>query len=183
MKSKVLNISSYTFSKNDAFLLDTNIWLFIYGRQVPGNKDWRIPLYSKALANILASKSRIFIDVLVLSEFVNRYSRIEYNIIKDSAEKGEFKSFRQSSKFKSIAEDIARASRRILGHCERTENGFESIDIDILLSDFEMRCPDFNDQILAELCKTRSFKLVTHDGDFKDCGITLLTANKRLLSK
>lgn len=178
MKSKVLHIDSYPFSKNDTFLLDTNVWLFIYGRQDPN--DRRIAIYSKALARILTAGSRVFIDVLILSEFVNRYSRIEHNIMKSP---GEFKFFRKSSRFKSVAQDIVHALRRILDHCERTESGFGSLDVDILLTDYQTKCPDFNDQILAELCKVRGLKLVTHDGDFKDCGITLLTANKSLLSK
>lgn len=41
---------------------------------------------------------------------------------------------------------------------------------------------DFNDQVLAELCKSRNLTLVTHDGDFKDLGLNLLTANQSLLS-
>ena len=32
--------------------------------------------YSGALKQILTAKSRIFIDVLILSEFVNRYARL-----------------------------------------------------------------------------------------------------------
>ena len=52
-----------------------------------------------------------------------------------------------------------------------------------LLTDYESKCPDFNDQILVELCKSRSLKFVTHDGDFKDYSITVLTANKGMLSK
>ena len=86
-------------------------------------------------------------------------------------------------KFKTVAEDIVTASRQILKHCERTGSGFESVDINAILTDYKERCPDFNDQMLVEICKTKGLKLVTHDGDFKDCGLILLTANKNILLK
>ena len=54
--------------------------------------------------------------------------------------------------------------------------------MEALLSDFEANSRDFNDAILAQLCRAKDLKLVTHDGDFKDCGITILTANSNLLS-
>lgn len=180
MKNKTFKIDRYSFTKNDALLLDANIWCFIYGRQDP--TDWRIPVYSKALANILKAKSSIFIDVLVLSEFINRYSRIEYEIAKTSGGPKEFKAFRKSSRFKTTVVDIVAASRQILRHCQRTGSGFELLDINALLSDHQIKCPDFNDQILTEACKAQGLKLVTHDGDFKDCGLTVLTAQKYLLN-
>jgi len=40
---------------------------------------------------------------------------------------------------------------------------------------------DFNDLVLVELCRSKGFMLVTDDGDFKGKGITVLTANRRLL--
>ncbi|MCG9128943.1 hypothetical protein JT359_15240 [Candidatus Poribacteria bacterium] len=41
---------------------------------------------------------------------------------------------------------------------------------------------DFNDQIIAEICKENGLILVTHDGDFKSQDITILTDNNYLLS-
>lgn len=181
MTGDIVPIVEYTFTSTDRLLLDANIWLFMYGRQDP--KDSRIPIYSRAFANILNAKSRIFLDVLVLSEFINRYSRIEHNIVKDSHGPKEFKRFRKSPEFKTVAEDIVTASRQILKHCKRTGSGFESVDINAILTDYKERCPDFNDQMLVEICKTKGLKLVTHDGDFKHCGLILLTANKNILLK
>jgi predicted nucleic acid-binding protein len=40
---------------------------------------------------------------------------------------------------------------------------------------------DFNDLMLIELCKKNMFALVTHDIDFKDSDIHVLTANNELL--
>ena len=62
------------------------------------------------------------------------------------------------------------------------ESGFEKVDIGALLAEYEAGDTDFNDQILVELCRVKGLTLVTHDVDFKDRGLTLLTANQRLLA-
>ena len=176
MSASICDISSYNFAQTDVLLIDANIWLYIHCPQA--RRDDITPNYSNALAKILKAKCSIFLDVLILSEFINSYSRIKYKLQRGQSD---FKSYRQSPFFKLVAKEIADAVRRILKHCECIESGFTSIDMKSLLTDYESKCPDFNDQILAELCRSRSFKLVTHDGDFKDFDITILTANKSML--
>lgn len=178
--NQTLNINSYAFAQTDELFIDANVWFYIHGPQIP--KDQRSTNYSKALANILQAKCSIFIDVLILSEFINRYSRLKCTQEKGTADPTTFKSYRQSSDFKIVAKDIADAVRRIFKHSKCVESGFTSIDVNNLLTNYESKCPDFNDQILAEICKSKSLKLVTHDSDFKDYDITILTANRNMLS-
>lgn len=179
--SNVISIEDYSFSDGDEFLIDTNIWLYLYGPQIP--KDWKTKIYSKSLQNILAAKSKIWIDVLILSEFINRYSRIEFEVHKISGSTANFKDFRKSTAFVPIATAIAKAVKRIIKQSLRSSSGFENLDIDTLIQQFENERPDFNDQVFVELCKTKKLKFITHDSDFKDCGLTVLSANKKLLSK
>jgi len=180
MTAKTLNINSYTFVQTDELLIDANVWLYIHGPQIP--KDQRSKNYSNALASILQAKCSIFLDVLILSEFINRYSRLKCTQEKGTADPTTFKSYRQSSDFRTVAKDITDAVRRIFKHSKCVESGFTSIDVNDLLTDYESKCTDFNDQILAGICKSRSLKFVTHDGDFKDYDITVLTANRSMLS-
>lgn len=177
MPTEVFQIDSYEFAESDALFVDTNIWFYIYAPQPPD--DWRTRIYSKALAKILSAKSHIYIDALVLSEFINRYGRLAHEL---SGVSIKFKEFRQSPAFKSVAKDIEVSVKGILKHCHRTESGFPECDIDSLLAKFGEGDSDFNDQLMTELCKGKGFKLITHDQDFKECGLTVLTANKRLLS-
>lgn len=177
MNVSIHDINSYNFAKTDALLIDANIWLYLYCPQAQRHNISQN--YSNALAKILKAKCSVFFDVLILSEFINRYSRLKFNLQKKSPD---FKSYRQSSDFKPVAKEIADAVRRIVKHCKCVESGFASMDMDVLLTDYESKCPDFNDQVLAELCKSRSLKFVTHDGDFKDYDITVLTANRRMLN-
>ena len=80
MKNEAHHIETYTFAADDKLLLDANIWLYIYGPQ-GDPADHRTRVYSAALANILAVKSHIYLDVLILSEFINRYAHLRYDIL------------------------------------------------------------------------------------------------------
>jgi len=180
MTHRVDRITDYDFTSSDALLLDANVWLFVYGPQKP--RDSRVDVYSQALAKILAAQSRIYIDVLIVSEFINTYARLRWNFWKaQSASSNDFKKFRKSGNFNPVAQDIAADVKRVLKHCARVENGFESLAIDTLIDEYAAGDFDFNDQILASLCKKDGLKLVTDDSDFKSQGIPVITANERLL--
>ncbi len=180
-KNKAEDIRRYTFQPTDALLIDANVWLSIYGPSAP--TDWKAQVYSRALNGMLAASSQIYIDVLVLSEFINRWARLEHGLCySDPASRPPFKQFRQSPGFRPVAQAIAVAARRILQVCTRLESGFSTLDISALINEYEEGESDFNDQVLAELCRRNGLKLVTHDGDFKDRGLTLVTANRYLLA-
>lgn len=181
MSNTVYYINNYQFSQMDALLFDANIWLYIYGPQ--GRRHPQIKaIYTLALRRIRSVKARILIDGLVLSEFINAYSRFFYNDLAAAKKPQEFKIYRNSEEFKTVAEQISIKSRRILEKTERTDSGFESVDLLRILRDYGAGSVDFNDRLLAELCKAKNFKFVTHDADFKDSNLTILTANSRLLT-
>lgn len=177
MANNAFSVANYNFTPEDELLLDTNIWLFVYGSQKPGDK--KVATYSQALSRILTANSRIYIDVLIVSEFINTYARLKWNVM--GKPRGDFKQFRKSQDFKPIAQDIAADIRRVLKHCDRVENGFETLDINGLIAEYAGGGSDFNDQIIAALCQRRGLKLVTDDGDFSGQGIPIVTANRRLL--
>lgn len=182
MRSSAEDIRSYVFEPTDELLLDANVWLSVYGPSKPG--DWRAAVYSKALDKILKAKSRIYIDALIVSEFINRYARIKYYVqFPDPGTRPHFKRFRQSADFKSVAQDVAADVRRVLQHCTRVESGFAALDINALIDEYEKGNSDFNDQVLADLCKSRGLKLVTDDRDFKGRGLAVVTANRHLLTR
>lgn len=180
MTHRAEKISTYNFKPSEALLLDANIWLLVCGPQKP--KDRRVDVYSKAFRKILAAKSCIYIDVLIVSEFINRYARMKRGLFSASAQCKNFKQFRKSADFKPIAQRIAADVKQVLQLCTRVESGFESLEINALVDEYAAGDSDFNDQILIALCKKNGLKMVTDDGDFKGRGIPVITANQRLLS-
>ena len=182
MRNSAEDIRSYVFKPTDELLLDANIWLFVYGPSKPG--DWKVAVYSRALDKILKAQSPIYVDVLIISEFINRYARLKYHIHFPNPDAyHSFKQFRKSADFKPIAQDVAADVRRVLQHCERVESGFDTLDIVALVEEYEKGDSDFNDQVLAELCRSKELILVTDDGDFADAGLMVVTVNRRLLAR
>ncbi len=179
--ASVLAVDSYRFSERDGLLIDANVWLDVYGPQA-GPGDRRVRVYSGALARCLKAGSTIAVDVLVVSEFINRYARYGYSLYKQCGGTESFKQFRDSEQYKPIAGEIADAARRVIGHCSCTGSCFESVDIDAVLTAYSDQACDFSDQMIAEVCRQKGLKLMTHDGDFRGSAITILTDNRRLLA-
>ena len=175
---KVTRVNNYEFTSNDRLFLDTNIWLYIYGPQKPNDNPGAI--YSQAFRRILAEQSCIYIDVLVVSEFINTYARQKWKLVRPEIER--FKDFRNGLDFKSVARDIADNVKRMVNHCLRIEDDFVALEIDSLLDAYAAGVSDFNDQMIAELCKRKGLTLITHDRDFKGQRIPMLTANQHLLA-
>ncbi len=154
----------------------------IYGRSKTRIAKLLKSKYTQQLRRIRGLKVPIFIDVLVLSEFINAYSSQFYNRLPEAAKPADFKNFRNSADFQPIARKIAKFSRKILAKTQRTNIAFESVEMGGIIDAYVAANADFNDLILAELCQANNFKLVTHDGDFQGDDLTILTVNSKLLS-
>ncbi|EDN69374.1 PilT-like protein [Beggiatoa sp. PS] len=179
------DISNYTFSKNDRLFFDANIWIYIYGPSIDKQSYRRSKIYATALQKIRNVKSRLFIDALVLSEFINVYARLEYRQ-RFANTYQTFKQFRQSQDFKSVAQDIANNAKRIVKLCQPCDLQFHTLNLINILDEYAQGTVDYNDQLIAELCMANGLCLVTHDADFlqleKSNHLILLTANQRLLN-
>lgn len=175
------DIREHRFTASDRLLLDANIWLSVYGPVARRNQ--RTDVYSRALRDIRRSHCRVYLNVLALSEFINAFARFEFNQLAPGVKPTRFKDFRQSPEFAAVAEEIGVNARKIVSTATLCDSGFGLADIESLLADYQAGHSDFNDQMLAELCKAWNLVLVTDDVDFKDSSdIAILTANKKLLS-
>jgi len=175
--SRIQDIRAHTFLASEKFFLDANVWLSMYGPSPVRRKGSYF--YSAAWRDIRSCKCEVLIDMIVLSEFINTYSRIEQK--QTGNDKLQFKSFRKSAAFKPIAAEITRTVKRILSACSRVESGFPSLDIDAALKNNEAGTTDFNDEVISNICAQNGVTLITHDADFAGQSINILTANARLL--
>ena len=166
----------HAFERNDRLFLDANVWYYIHGPQSP--TDGLQAIYSLALKRMFAAHSDIYTDILVLSEFINAWARNEYQERRMTMK---FKSFRRSREFAPIAVAIADATTRILGSCTVIGSDLPSPLLTQLLLEFATGNIDFNDQIIREICVRERLQLITHDADFGNPDIPILTANPLLL--
>lgn len=179
--SDVYDIFCYEFTNKDKFFLDTNIWFYILGS--PGSPyDSKSYIYSESLKKARGAQSRLMVDGFIISEFINCYARLEHKRLSASGEAPDnFKKFRNSKIFTEIAQDIGSAVRKILFHSECINLHLSITDLQSLLTEFEEELADFNDQLIVRLCKQHDLILITHDKDFLDFNIDILTANYHML--
>lgn len=183
MRNKAYDLNQWSFSSSDHILPDANFWINVFGpAAVVGQRNRRIQSYSRAYGAIIASGATLILDVLVLSEFVNALARMEFNAnFRHTYSATGFKQFRNSPDFLPVARMIASESRKIVRHSKRGDHPFSEWDILRILAAFERGGEDFNDQLITEMSKHKSCKLLTDDGDMTEGGIEVLTANPRLL--
>ena len=148
-------IDRYRFTPSDKLLLDANVWLFIFSPQYRPT-DRRAKVYSTGLKRMLEARSTILIDAMVLSEFVNVLARLAYNSLPAAQRPSDFKTFRRSSSFKTTAASIADSYKRILQVVTRIESGFASCDPEDLIRRYQAGRSDFNDLLLAHMCRTEA---------------------------
>lgn len=176
--SDIQDIRNHQFTSDEKLFLDTNVWLSVYG-PIPYKRK-RAPIYSSAWRDIRNINCIVCVDVVVISEFIYRYIRIEMDQSKNPVKS--LKTFRTTSEFNEIAQDVAQNTKRILRSCIKIGSCFKDIDINLLFQEFEKGDIDFNDIVIEEICKRNELTLITDDGDFKDIELNILTANNRLLS-
>lgn len=179
MKNKAYDLSSYTFSSNEQVLVDTNVWLYLF--PAPGNPPHNFAQqYSTAFANLVSAQAQPVLDPMVLSEYLNRYIRLEWEG-NYRTQYLKFKDFRNSPDFSAVALAAETFARRILSFCQIHSIPADELDLSLALAEFSAGGVDFNDALLVDICKNRNLKLMTNDGDFQDGGIEVLTTNRRLL--
>ena len=89
MSGKAVMIADHYFDSQDKLFIDTNIWIYIHGLNGPKNPLAKI--YSQALKKMIDSKSKIYIDILIISEFINYYAQTKCRLAGKTKE--EFKNF------------------------------------------------------------------------------------------
>ena len=175
---KVHSVENYDFPAGKGYFFDTNIWMYIYGPI--GWTDQLSDAYSKALKKILSSEGTIYINCMIISEFINAFSRIEF---KQQTDFTKFKEFRNSLAFRAIAKDIAYNVRKILKNTLACDPELQAIDLPEVMEMFEQGKYDFNDLLFSQICRAKDMIFVTHDKDFSELGVEILTANEKLMAK
>jgi len=65
--------------------------------------------------------------------------------------------------------------------CQPLDHPFSEWNHAQMLVDFGTGGADWNDQLLVENCRKHGISPLTNDGDFTEGGISVFTANNRLL--
>ena len=166
MGFKVYDIVRYIPLNEDRFFFDNSVWMYLYCPL--GKYEYRRQaIYSRFFNSVLKNKSRLHISSLVLSEFINRWLKFEFNQWKrdNNLYQADYKhDFVGSARHNKAIRIITNRIEEILKLCNRSSDNFNGLDIERLLTHFQNI--DFNDSYYIELSSLENFKIVADDKDF-----------------
>ncbi|MEI8046734.1 MAG: PIN domain-containing protein [Bacteroidota bacterium] len=166
MAARVIDVKTYTAKGLDIFFFDNNIWMYLFCPLGEYNKS-RQKHYSALLKSVDTAKSTIFTSSLILSEFANRYLRMDFALwLKSSGfPDAKFKDdYVGTKRYLDTVAEVKDSLRKIIALCEKQTDNFNSITIDNILNHFGD--VDFNDGYYIELATINKWKIVTDDQDF-----------------
>lgn len=182
MANKVFSLNDYSIKSGDIFFFDNNIWMYLLCPIAQYNEK-RQKAYSKFLNYILERKNHIYINSLVLSEFSNRYLKLDYDITKrDPNKAGVFNDYKKdfvgSTEYENTVATLKIQIKNILKMCIRCSDEFNSINTDEILNVFTYI--GFNDSYYIHFAQRKNLIIVTDDSDFlknqiPNLGLTILT--------
>jgi hypothetical protein len=181
---KIIDIQSYIPQKGERFIIDTNIWLYLFC-PIANYKQQLIKPYEKFFETGIKQNSWFHINSLIISEFINRYFRLEFNILnsKSGPLYSDFKKdYRGSKEFLKTASIIKiTLQKNIFKISKRIDDQFSKINIDAIINSIDEI--DFTDEYISNLSSLDNIKIVTNDFDFglSKSDIVIITANTKLL--
>ena len=181
MRNKAYRASNYVFQAGERILVDTNIWLFLVP-PVAQPPPHYAQAYSATLKRLLAAKALPVVEALVLSEYLNRYLRVEFGASWRSRYGNDFKAFRRSMDFPPVARAAVGDVRQILNLAALRDTPLHLVKLPEILKETEAGTLDYNDGVMVDTCRLRGWKLLTDDSDMTVGGIDVLTNNPRLLT-
>ena len=127
--------SIFEIFSNAVLHSDTRLGIFSCGQYFPELERFDFMVTDLGVGmrrDIHEARSRIHINVLVVSEFINAYARREWRSRRPDIR--DFKYFRRSEDFESLAADIAHDVKLVTSQCEHVPSGFDTLRIDEMMS-------------------------------------------------
>ena len=178
----IIDIKSHTPKKNEKFFLDANIWMYLYCPLADSNKRI-VAGYSAFFEKMIQANSPIYTSSGIISEFVNRYLKLDHNLNKK--EYPHYKrDYRGSSCYTDTFKTVkAAVSDKILKWGTRLSDGFEHLNVEDIIHQAE--ATDFNDSLFSNMLKTTDIAVLTDDRDFYHLksNHNIYTGNPKLIAQ
>lgn len=176
------SVRDHTVSPTSSYIFDTNIWIFLFA-PIAGAKKHKQEVYSRLLRDIRTRKATIWINSLIVSEYINRILRLEFEQWKKNkgmyAYAYDFKrDFRPTVEYKTALSDVKTQVENILSLCERRPDDFNHINIGTIIDSMGAMY-DFGDAMIVDVCnRNKEILIVTDDSDITGAELpfTVITA-------
>lgn len=165
----IISSNQPLFSTDDV-MVDTNIWLSLFGPESIAHDDHG---YGDIFYNLLDSNVHLYVNYSIISEYVNVAIRASYRSYLKSINKNskqfDFKvHYRPTKDFKehhSIA--IRTVQQEIMQNASLIDTPSESGSKALGLAVLNAQILDFNDLIIIQDSLQHNFKILTQDADYQ----------------
>lgn len=177
----VCKIKDYQVASTSSYIFDTNVWIFLFA-PLAGAKKYKQKMYSQLLADILSRKATIWINSLIVSEYVNAVLRLAFKqwMHNNNLYSADFKrDFRPTADYQTALADVNAQVSDILNICERRPDNFNHIDISAVINSMNAASCDFGDAMIVDVCNhNKEIHLVSDDTDITEANFpfTVITA-------
>lgn len=167
-----MNLSSLnTFKDSDKILVDANVLIYVYCPLNSPRYDNFIGHYTDTLQKIHSAKASVYVNSLIISEFINRWLRMDFS----KSGLNDFKrDYRTSNRYKGTIKSILRELKKFYTYHnvinlndEFTQSNFHKMYEDYPES-------DFNDILIVENAIFNNCKILTQDNDFVKYPVTVI---------
>ena len=145
-------------------------------------RKFSVAKYSKFFQKIIKNNSEMYTSSGVISEFVNRYLRADYQQSEQKDQK--YKTYRKSPRYTSTFNVVKQiVNGKILPYVIRLDDRFGSLDFDDIINEAENT--DFNDSLFSNMLKSTDISVLTDDFDFYHLrsNNNIYTGNPRLIAR
>lgn len=167
-------MSRATINNKDNIFIDANVLIFIL---YPTNRPYKYSQYINIISTLQQQQCQMFINSLVVSEFINVILRLDFNILRQQNSQA-YRNFKRDYRNTQNYIDTLRfAITELDKFCKmynvaHTNDDFDKVNITSLYANgYEF---DFNDLIIAESVRSNGFKLLTDDRDFQNLNVALI---------
>lgn len=181
---RINDITHYTPVWGDRFLLDANVWLYLFCKEANYDAISVAP-YESFWEKCEENNCKIYLLYVTISEITNRWLRIYFTeqVNRRIYRASEFKRYRASADGLSKARQIETELRKIanMTNVILLSDDFSELDTNTVLS---IENADINDNLIVSVAERHDITVVMHDGDFAAYAgrVSILTANTGLLS-
>lgn len=179
MRAKARDARSHVYLAEDRILPDANVWLYLHAPVSGPILKPEMAAYTTAFKSMREVGCTVLLHPFVVGEYLNRYCRIEWEHTYPKRRLD--KHARDSRDFRTIAEYAAASARELIKTAQLVAVPTIECPAGDILNRFATGGLDWNDQIVVECCQQNDYLLMTHDYDFHDSRIQLLTTNQKLL--
>lgn len=165
--------NSHLVEKANKYIVYTNILIYLFGDTALKTETKKIKMLSDKYNQALNLGCKIYIPAVVISEFINRWHKLEFEKLKRIEKDNKLnykKDYRNTEKYKENNKFIIKTIKSsILSRCIMINDNFNDEDKEKLFADNDEQ--DFNDVLIINMANKNDCYLLSADIDVKKISI------------